>query len=130
MSKEFNVLKFNEDYEKMKKQKILDRKMKERNKLKKLNKTLVDKKLHDMSILEILIEFKNNIFGILDDLINFNFNDFNSFLNIFSKNNRLFFIGLMIIFITGIIYIFSQFNQNNTKNNKVNNIYYMYNKYY
>jgi hypothetical protein len=128
MSKEFDSLKFNENYEKTKKQKNLKRRLKDAEKLKKLNKKLTNKKLHNMSILDILIEFKDSIFNILDDLINFNFKDFNTFLKIFSKNNRLFYLGLLIIFTTSIIYIFTEYDTNNYDNN-IKNTYNTYNTY-
>jgi hypothetical protein len=62
----------------------------------------------DLKIYEVFTHFKTSMYGILDDLLNFKFNDISSFINIFIKNNRLFYIGAILIIISIIIYFISQ----------------------
>lgn len=53
--------------------------------------------IFDLSFLEVIMNFKDTIFDIIDDIINFRFNSFFTFLNIFTKNNRLFYLGGVLI---------------------------------
>lgn len=127
MIKEFNLIKFNQDYDKMKEKKILQRKLKEKSKLNKMNQTISEKKIHEMSILEIFIELKNTFFNILNDLIKLNFNSVETFFQIFYKKNRLFYIGLFLIIVTIIIYLF--IGDESKKNKNIYNIYNSFSNY-
>jgi len=64
-------------------------------------KKINNKPFYQLSILEITIELKNTIFGIMDDLLLGNFN-----MNILFKDNRMFYVGLTILIISIILYIY------------------------
>ena len=131
-NKKFDLGKFNIEFEKNKgfvreNEKILDN-----IKLNKLtniaNTETAIKPLKDLTIREIIINTKNAIFGIIDDIVRFRFEQ-----EIFTKNNRMFYIGITIIFIVTIVYIYMMIknDNNHTKNtdkNKLftNNTYHVY----
>lgn len=75
------------------------------NKLLKISeeeeKKLNNKPFYKLSILEITIELKNTIFAIMDDLLGGNFS-----INILFKDNRMFYVGLTILIISIILYIY------------------------
>ena len=64
-------------------------------------KKLNNKPFYQLSVLEIAIELKNTIFAIMDELLAGNFN-----MNILFKDNRMFYIGLTILIISIILYIY------------------------
>ena len=77
------------------------------NTLQKLNKEAEAevnpkfKPFYQLNLLEMAIELKNTWFGILDDLLAGNFT-----LDIILKDNRLFYVGLTILIIALILYIY------------------------
>lgn len=101
---EFDVNEFNKAFEE---QQVNDNKEKEE--LDMMKKVIEKEKLHDMSLGKILINMKDEIFGILYDLISINYESFDTFLDIFTKNNRLFYIGLFLIIICIFLYLISYF---------------------
>lgn len=92
--------------------------------LEKLNKyaeeeinKLKFKPFYKLNLLEIAIELKNTWFGILDDLLAGNMS-----LNIILKDNRLFYIGLTILIIAIILYIYDYaINPNDPFHNLISN---------
>jgi len=132
---EFDIKKFNEEYNKKEKQREEEQKKKDEEKLKQMNKEKIEyKNLYELSIGEILIGFKNEMFGIITDLLFFRYKSFDGFIEVFTKNNRLFYIGLLILFSVLIIYLTTSFTNKNKKiidnainDHKVYNIYNTYN---
>lgn len=108
----FNVKKFNIDFDVEKALKEKQRKQNEKTKLEKLEKPEPKKKVFELSIGEILIGIKDVWFEILDDLLQQRFN-----LSIFTKNNRIFFIGLTITIVVIMIYLYELLTQNDNENN-------------
>jgi hypothetical protein len=88
----FDIDKFNQQFNKYLEDQRQERVKRESQKIIDLSQVEVKKKLHEMSIGEILLTMKDEIFALLDDLINGKFE-----LDTFLKNNRLFFIGLLIL---------------------------------
>lgn len=70
-------------------------------KLNELSKTETKTSLYDLNISQILINTKNTWFNTLDDVLDRRFE-----LNTITKDNRLFYIGLTIIFISVILYLY------------------------
>lgn len=98
---EFDVRKFNIDFdvEKALQQKL--QKEKEKKKLAELNKEPPKKKIYQLSVGEILIGIKDSWFDILDDILQGKIG-----ISLFTKNNRLFFIGLTICIIVLVVYLY------------------------
>jgi hypothetical protein len=66
--------------------------------------TLVEKRLDQYTIGELLIEYKNSLLEIIDSLILFRYNNFNDFINIF--NNNLLTTGITIIILAFGLWLF------------------------
>jgi hypothetical protein len=127
---DFDVKKFNLDFDV---DKALQKKIareKEKKKLASLEKPEIKKKIYELSVGEILIGIKDTWFDILDDLLQYKFS-----LDIFIKGNRLFFIGLTIAIIVLIIYLYELLTNNDDENkdenkddtnNKVKEIHHIY----
>lgn len=92
---EFNAKMFNKKFREEQRQRIKEGRD---SNLEKLNETVKIRKLHDMSIGEHIFKIQNTFNDIIDDLgtgIN---------LDIFIKDNRLFYIGLFL-FLVFVIYL-------------------------
>ncbi len=75
------------------------------------------KPFYKLNLLEMAIELKNTWFGILDDLLAGNMS-----LSIILKDNRLFYIGLTILIIAIILYIYDYaINPNDPFQNLITN---------
>lgn len=94
---EFDVYKFNQEFEnsqnKIEEEEIIN------------IEEIEDDKLHEMSIGEIFINMKEEVFGIINDVLSLNYES--SFSEIFTKNNRLFYFGLFLLIICAFLYIIS-----------------------
>ncbi|AYV79708.1 MAG: hypothetical protein Faunusvirus40_8 [Faunusvirus sp.] len=66
------------------------------------------KTLDELTLADFLIGLTTCAFGIIYDLMNYRFDSFTSFVTIFTKNNRLFFIGTLLCIFSGLIYYLSQ----------------------
>lgn len=70
-----------------------------------------EKQLHEYTFIELLVNMKDALFDILDDIASFNITS-----ETFTKNNRLFYLGLlMIIFAVTLICVKVIFNSHNQK---------------
>ena len=99
----FDLDKFNKKYEDVRKrrQKLLMNK--QEDKLRKLNITTFKKKLHEYTVGEYAFGMKDAILGILGDLLRLQFT-----IQTFTKNNRLFYLGMFILINCLVIVLFSK----------------------
>lgn len=95
----FNLLFDEERVIKQQQQKRIDE-----QKLEELNNQIINKKLYQYTLSEIFIGIKDSWFGLLDDLLEFDFT-----FNIFLKENRLFFFGITFLIIGVILYFYNFF---------------------
>jgi hypothetical protein len=99
---EFNTM-FEANIDQIRKQK--DKKIRDINrKFAKKNKVKEQTTFFDLKIYDIFTNFKISMYGILDDLLNFKFHNISSFINIFIKHNRLFYIGSLLVIISIIMF--------------------------
>jgi len=98
IDKTFDLSKFNQAYEDVQKRRQTIEAVKEREELASLNKVIYKKRLDQLTIGEMAFNFKDSIFDTLTDLLNFKFN-----LN----NNRLFYLGLLVIISVFIMFMLS-----------------------
>ena len=70
-------------------------------KLAELNKPKIQRPVYQSPIGEIMVNTKDAIFDIMDDLLQYKFT-----YDTFTKHNRLFYLGITIIFISLFIYLF------------------------
>lgn len=97
----FDIQKFNKEFENKIEQSKETGKLLDENRLEKLNKQKIEPKPYQLSIAEILIVIKDSWFGLLDDLLQEQF-----YMETFTKKNRMFYIGLTIVIIVIIFYLY------------------------
>lgn len=125
--KQFDLGKFNKVFERNKLLRKETQRIKEFNKLNELSDTTQTRQsLYDLSLLQIIVNTKNAWFNLLDDLLDQRFE-----LNTLIRDNRIFYIGITILFIAIILYLYVMITQtnNNDKNNSNNNTSYVYHIY-
>ena len=79
-------------------------------KLEDLNKQKPVELVYDLSIGQIIINLKDSLFNILDDVINLRLNS-----NTLTKENRLFYLGIFLIVLACIMFSYSFFNIDENK---------------
>lgn len=92
--------KFNTEFER----KVIDKpilKCMDKNDLDKRNILLTEKSITDLTVAEILIGIKDTWFGMTDDLIHLRISRETA-----TKNNRLFFIGLTLVIIILLLFLY------------------------
>lgn len=100
---EFDIRRFNNVFEEQQK----SNQKEEDEELEIMKKVIEKEKLHDMSFGKIFVNMKEEIFGIIYDVLSLNFDSFDTFTEIFTKNNRLFYFGLFLLIICILLYIVS-----------------------
>ena len=84
------------------------------DRLERLNKQQIEKKPYQLSVAEILIAIKDSWFGIIDDLLQRQF-----YIETFIKKNRMFYIGLTIVIIAIIFYLYDTIIDNSINSNNI-----------
>ena len=116
---EFDIDKFNGHYEQYRDRRRNEMKKKMKEKLDELNAPTPTISVYEQSIPKILSDTKESVFNTLDDLLQGSFK-----IDTFTKDNRLFFIGITLIFMALFVYIYSvlvgdnQEKYNNSEQNK------------
>ncbi len=100
----FEVDRFNRDFDQYKMRRKLEMSESMRRRLEELNTPEPEPPIYQQPIGKILIDTKDEIFNIIDDLLQFKIS-----ISTFTKANRLFYIGLIIIIIAVILYIYDLF---------------------
>jgi hypothetical protein len=106
----FDVNKFNLIFDEEKKARQIKQKEEDEKRLKALNNIVVQKKIKDLNLSETLQGIKNTWFDILDDLLAYNFN-----MSIFTKDDRLYFMGITFLIIGIVLFLWNYFYQDNTQ---------------
>ena len=97
---DFDNKEFNAEFEKsMLKQKQIHEQQ-NKMKLDKLNK-VQDKKIYDYTLSQTLINMKDAIFDIMDDIITLNITK-----DILTKENRLYYLGILILIIVLVLHVY------------------------
>lgn len=113
-SNKLDIQEFNKNFEKKIEQSKGENKILERNRLERLNKQQIEKKPYQLSVAEILIAIKDSWFGIIDDLLQRQF-----YIETFIKKNRMFYIGLTIVIIAIIFYLYDTIIDNSINSNNI-----------
>jgi hypothetical protein len=103
-TKKIDLGKFNIIFERNKEVAKESQRLKDLEKLNALSQEKQTVSLYDLSLFDIIINAKNAWFNVLDDLL-----DQKLELATFTKDNRLFYLGLTIIVFTTILYIYTLF---------------------
>lgn len=100
--KKFDTQNFNASFERAKEARKKKEAIQMQIKLDELNKPPPLKMVHEYSIGEIVIGIKDTWFELLDDMLQYEIS-----LELFTKKNRLYFIGMTILIIVGFLFIFN-----------------------
>lgn len=102
----FDLRQFNKEFIKKREKTKKDNKIRSQKKLDLLTQesNIENEKIQNQSIIQLVIGIKNTWFDILDDMLGGKIK-----LTTFTKNNRLFYIGLTVIIIVLIFYIINFF---------------------
>lgn len=120
-SSNFDINKFNAEFERRKEEQTAKYRILDEARLAKLNVAPPPKKIYELSVGEIIIGVKDTWFNLLDDLLQKRFT-----LDTFTKNNRLFFIGLTVIVIVIIIYLYDMLTTDEPPKNNIKEIHHIY----
>lgn len=97
----FDVDKFNRDFDQYKDQRKAEMQVQIQKRLAELNKKAPDIPAYNLSIGQTIINIKDSMVNILDDLLQFKFN-----YETFSKQNRMYYLGLMFVIIGLIFFLY------------------------
>lgn len=119
--KKFDAEKFNKEFDA---QKNIDKeriKKLEDERLHSLNMMEPKKKLYQMTIFEIIVGIKNAWFDLLDDILEQRWG-----LELLTKNDRLFYIGITIFIISIIMYLYTIIIDDNNVDQPNKEYHYIY----
>ena len=94
----------NKEFEDTVLQKNIEMKQIMQDRLDKLNQQKIEHEPYNKTVGETIINTKDALYGILDDLLQYKFT-----LNTFTKENRLYYIGIVLLFIVISMYIYDMF---------------------
>ena len=102
----FDINEFNKEFDE--EMYILDKKNKknienEESKIKEKKKIPLTK----LSIGQIIRNIQKTLSDILNDLVNTRFKGIHGFLHVFTKNNRLYYLGILLIIISFLFFLFT-----------------------
>jgi len=102
----FDIAKFNKEFIKKAEKTKLKSEVKSKEKLKKLTESAnyESKSIYQLSVMEILINIKNTWFHIFDDILAKNIS-----IKTIMGNDRPFYVGITIVIIATILYIYNFF---------------------
>lgn len=108
----FDIGKFNDSFEEQKNTKIQINNKIDEHKLQMMGTQLEEKTIMQSTVSDLLIGIKNTWFYLIDDLLQQRFN-----VNTFTKENRLFFIGLTIVIIAMILHLYDYLSSDENNDN-------------
>lgn len=125
----FDLGKFNIVFEREKEKAKESQRINDLNKLNNLSSEQQKVSLYNLSLFQIIVNIKNSWFNLLDDLLDQRFE-----LETFTKDNRMFYIGLTIVFIAVILYLYimmlydtdENIKETKTSSSDVKHIYHIY----
>lgn len=100
-TKKFDLGQFNIIFERNKEVAKESQRINDLNKLNALSQTETKVSLYNLTLFQIIVNTKDTWFNLLDDLLDQRFE-----LATFTKDNRLFYIGVTIVFFALIIYLY------------------------
>ena len=118
----FDLEKFNKRFKKLQNEDKEEEKLERESYLKTLEKKEKIKKITDLSVGDILTNTKNEVLDLIYEIISFEFEGFDGFIDLFIKNNRLFYVGLFMLLMCCILYFISYifFYPSDVKKNDIN----------
>ena len=112
-NKHFDLGQFNKTFDRNKEIVKESQRINDLNKLNALSQETPHVSLYDLNLFQIIINTKNTWFNLLDDLLDQKFE-----LDTFTKENRLFYMGLTVVFITAVLYLYVTIMSDDNNENK------------
>ena len=104
----FDLAQFNNRFEQMQNDKKEQENLKKNQYLNSLEEVEVkQKKIHELTIKEILVITKNEVLDLTYEIISFDYDGFDEFFGLFTKNNRLFYVGIFLLLVSLVLYLIS-----------------------
>jgi hypothetical protein len=119
----FDVDKFNREFEQYIDKRKVYRDEEQKKMLEELNKPKPVIPLYDLPMGQIMINAKDSVLNTLDDVINGSFDR-----NTFIKENRLFYLGIVLLFISILVYFYNMIVGSFDKKEKLDSIQIVFNK--
>jgi hypothetical protein len=118
----FDLEKFNKRFKEIQNKEKEEEKLEREEYIKSLEKKEENKKITDLSVAEILENTKDEVLDLTYEIISFEYEGFDGFINLFKKNNRLFYVGLFMLIMCCILYLISYifFYPSDIKRNDIN----------
>lgn len=117
----FDIDKFNKLFKENQEKKEEDENKKNIEYLKSLENNVEVKSINELTINEIIYNFKNENLDLIYDIFTFNYSSVSEFYQLFSRNNRLFYFGLLLLIISIVFYLFVLvFSESYNRNINVN----------
>ena len=118
----FDLEKFNKRFKKLQYEEKENENLEREQYLKTFEKKEEIKKITDLSVADILTNTKNEVLDLTYEIISFEFEGFSGFTDLFTKNNRLFYVGLFMLLICCVLYFISFifFYPSDIKKNDIN----------
>lgn len=117
----FDIDKFNKLFKENQEKKEEEESKKKLEYLKSLENKVEVKSINELTINEIMYNFKNENLDLIYDIFTFNYSSVSEFYQLFSKNNRLFYFGLLLLVICAVFYLFLLvFSESYNRNINVN----------
>ena len=110
----FEIDRFNRDFDQYKERRKQEMRKRMDQRLSELNKPAKEVPIYKKPVGEIMIKTKDTLFNILDDLLRFRFE-----LETFTKNSRMFYIGILILFIALMVFIYTIFTKPNGRSDDI-----------
>jgi len=110
----FDAAEFNKKFEAQKEVQKKASQQRDDAELAKLNAPEPSKSLYELSLSEIFVGIKDTIFGIMDDILNGNLTD------ILVRNDRLFYLGILLMIFTIILYLYDSLDESAATTSKSN----------
>lgn len=98
---EFDVDLFNQQFEDARTREEARIRAQEEQQLQSLSRIVRRKKIHELTLAELIFNMKDAVLGTLNDLLKFNVQ-----LHVFTKNDRLFYWGFLILLMVLVYYLF------------------------
>ena len=116
----FDVKKFNKEYDKEMKKIQKNYNLKQKNLLDEYDKEANKKEITNLTSSQILINMKDTLFDIIKEITTLDFNGFDGFVRIFTKNDRLFYLGIFLLIVSFLFFLLSigKGSENNEKSKK------------
>ena len=104
---EFDIKKFNKEYDVEMKKLEKSYKEKQEQLLDEYDEQIIKKNIHNLTLGDVIINMKKIIYNIIIEITTLDFNGFDGFVKIFTKENRMFYFGVFLLIVSFLFFLLS-----------------------